>query len=873
VTTEVVNAFLDGASILLLTRDEGRITQRRVRPEYSFFVRKSDLDRDPDFAHSLRSSRAVVGIQEEGEWTRIAWADDRIRRDMLEGKPFFDDRGKPVRVDGEIQRKPSPFQARGIQTFEGDVDPVRRWFTDNESAVIAKPRRGFYDFETDSRVPIPLAKKGHARVLCWSIANEDCVEVARGVLEVETDVAERKLLDEFFAAAFEFDQLIAWNGDEFDQPVAEARMNRLGIDIEPRRWLWLDHLKVYRRMNLNSAESGAEKQSMKLGAIGMATVGEGKEEIPPNVAERWPHAKGLGEIAYDLWAAGGEFRDLLIRYCAQDTILLPKIERATGFLALFDTLCDVCRVLPNSRGLLPTQQMDGFMLRLAQGRGHHFPTKKWEEEREHDPFAGAFVMEPTIKGIARNVHVVDFASLYPSIILTWNMSPETKARDLPVNGPIPPGFCRSPKTGIGFRTDVDGILPVALREMIRLRKYWSELEASLPPGTPEAKEAKRRSMAYKVAANSFYGVIGSPFSRYYDRSVGESVTQNGVWLIQETIAAGNQRGLDAVYGDTDSAFFVGASKTEMEEFVRYCNEELYPALLTKVGCRREHWAIKLAYEKAFDRIVMVTKKRYAGVFDHFKGTKAKPMPAIGEEFDKKKHSKPEIKGLEYKRGDATVLARKLQERVIMDMMRGIERPEHFRDHVNEMLIHVTQDELPLEEVVQSKSLSKKIEEYKGKTPTGQEKTLPVHVRVAEKLLATGRSIGEGARVAYVITDGSDGIEAIPAEEYSGELDRYYLWENLVFPPTQRVLQAAFPEQDWISGLEKIRPKKPRGRGAAKSIVALEQAGQGNLFASAPDQVAQRASEEQFEVDGKRHLALEMEATVLRHIEWEAAWRV
>lgn len=847
---EVVNAYVDGSSLLVVHREGGKLCERRLRPEYSFFVRTEDLEKHPDFAHSLRSHRLVVGMGREGPWTRISWADDWTRKAMVSG-----------RKEGE-RRIPSPFQARGIVTYEGDVDPVRRWFTDVEDAAIAKPRRAFYDFETDSRVPIPLAKKGQARILCWSIANEDCEVVARGVLEAETDEAERRLLTSFFQALSAFDQAIAWNGDEFDEPVAEARLNRLGVDADPRRVLWLDHLKVYKRMNMNSAESGAEKQSMKLGSIGMATVGEGKEEIPDFVRERWPNARNLGELAYDLWAAGGQFRELLVRYCDQDTVLLPKIERATGFLALFDTLCDVCRVLPNSRGLLPTQQMDGFMLRLARARSHHFPTKEWsDEKKEHDPFAGAFVMQPKVKGIARNVHVVDFASLYPSIILTWNMSPETKARDLPVNGPIPQGFCRSPKTGVGFRTDVDGILPIALREMIRLRKEWSEKQANLPPGTPEAKEAARRSMAYKVAANSFYGVIGSPFSRYYDRSVGESVTQNGVWLIQETISAAEQRGLVAVYGDTDSAFFVGASQTEMESFVAWCNAELYPLLLERMGCRREHWAIKLAYEKAFDRIVMVTAKRYAGVFEHYKGTRAKPMPAPGEAFDKKKHSKPEIKGLEFKRGDATVLARQLQERVIMDMMRGIERPEHFREHVQSMLLHVTKDDLPLEEVVQSKSLSKKIDEYKGTTSTGKEKTLPVHVRVAEKLLATGRSIGEGARVAYVIVDGSDGIEAIPAEEYEGQLDRYYLWENLVFPPTQRVLQAAFPEQDWVQGLERIRPPKPRGRGAAKSMAALEAAGQGNLFCSS------HSDEEQ------RHRQRLNDEAQVRLMEWEAAWRV
>lgn len=834
---QVVNAFVDGPELLVIHRVGERLAEHRVRPEYSFFVKKEDL---PDeFARNLRSSRAVVAMKDEGPWVRISWQDDFVRKAMLYG-----------RKDEEGVRRPSPFQERGIVTYEGDVDPIRRWFTDT-GANVAKPRIGYYDLETDSQVPIPLAKKGAARVLVWTLANEDKELVGRGVLEIESDEDERRVLREFFEQAKQFDVLAAWNGDEFDEKVLEGRVNRLGlVHIDMRKWLWLDHLKLFRRMNMNSADSGAEKQSMALQSIGMAVVGEGKEEIPAFVKEKFPEARSLGAITYELWSLGGEFRELLIRYCEKDTLLLAKIEAETGFIALFNTLCDVCRVLPNSRGLLPTQQMDGFMLRLALERQHHFATREWREEKEeHDPFAGAFVMEPKVKGLSTDVHVADFASLYPSIIMTWNMSPETKARDMAVNGPIPEGHCRSPKTGIGFRTTVDGILPIALREMIRLRKVWSEKAANLPPGTPEAKEAQRRSMAYKVAANSFYGVVGSPFSRYYDRAVGESVTQNGVWLIQHTIAAAEERGFTCIYGDTDSFFAINASKTDMETFVDWCNKELYPRLLASVGCKPEHCAIKLAYEKQFKRLVMITKKRYAGVFEHYKGTQAKPLPELGEPFDKKRHSKPEIKGLEFKRGDAIVLAQKLQEAIIMDLLRGVVSVEPYRKRLDEVLLHITKDPLPIEEVLLSKSLSKAPKDYHGLTPTGKDKTVPVHVRVAEQLIAAGKEIGEGARVAYVVIDGSDGVNAIPAGDYVGEVDRYYYWENLIYPASQRVLEAAFPDQDWKKGLEKIRPPKPRA--PRKGKPALE--GQLALFDRAP-------------------AASSDEAEMIRQLEWEARWR-
>lgn len=878
---EVVNAFVDGPDLVILEREGDRIVEHKKKPEYSFFVETEKLD--SDFLRQLRSASAVRSLRQEGKWTRIEWADEFIRREMLYGRkaqPVKD----PATGGTEWVRRRSPFQERGIVTYEGDVDPVRRWFTDT-GASIAKPRRGYFDIETDSRVTFAAAKAGKTRILSIAACTEDESSQFLRVLDRWSDDSERRLILEFFAWIDEVgaNQLLAWNGDKFDFPVLRNRIERLNLNLDMRRKLWLDHMVLFERMNKNSSDSGEEKQSMALNAIAHAQIGEGKEEVPPEVARRWP-GRSLAALAYELWEAGGEFRELLGRYNLKDTLLMPRIERKTGYIALFDTLADVCRVLPDSRGQLPTQYMDGFMLRLALERGHHFATKEYREkgeEEENDPFAGAFVMQPRTvgsnkkedewsdedarkwrlkmqldNGILRDVHVADFASLYPSIIITWNMSPETK-RGIPVNGPIPAGHCRSPLTGIGFTTEFEGILPAALKTMISLRKEWSEKAAKLPPGTPEAKEAQRRSMAYKVAANSFYGVVGSPFSRYFDREVAESVTQNGVWLIKRTISEAESRNMEVLYGDTDSFFAMQVSQTEYEAFVAWCNKELYPTILKSVGCTEN--AIKLAYEKMFSLVFFTAKKRYAGCFLHYKGTAAKPVPGEGEAFDKTKHSKPEIKGFEYKRGDATVLARELQERVIMTLMRGVVKAEPYRAMLTQVLNHIAIADLPIEEVQISKSLSKPTKDYhnKKKKKNGEEQAVPIHVRVAEMIEVQGKELGEGSRVAYVVVDGSDGIKAIPAADYDGNIDRYYLWETMVYPPTMRILQAAFPAQDWVTGLERVRP---RARGRSKALP-----GQESLFGDASDPIGDAARR-------RRHLDDVWISMMSRSLEEELVWR-
>ncbi len=781
-TIESVNGFLDGDRVVMLRRDGARVVERRVPAEHVSYLHGSEVT--AEVARQLRASQFVASLAREGEWWRVGWRGDEARRFMC-------------------QDKQSPLVGWSIKTYEGDVDPVTRHMVD-ASVEVQRPRRAYLDLETDSRVP--FSRKEEARILSWAVVDDEGF-AAVDALEEDSDHAERALNYGMWEALSGYDQVVAWNGDGFDFPVMAARVDALGVRVDMRRFLLLDHMVLFKRMNMHSAESGEEKTSMALQAIAMAVLGEGKNDF--DASKTWEE-----------WAAGGERRERLARYNLQDTDLLRKLEAKTGYLDLAATLFQACRVFCDSRGLHPTRQMDGFLLRLGKERGHHFPTRVFSRSSTPEQFKGAYVMEPKFQGIARGVHVCDFASLYPSIILSWNMSPDTVVAG-PVNGPVPAGMCRSPLTGTCFSTEKVGILPAALGELLRLRKEWNDKKASLPPGTSEWVDADRRSTAYKVAANSFYGVIGSSFGRYYDRAVAESVTQCGVWLLRETIGAVMERKWKAGYADTDSVYVSGPTKDEFGAFVDACNEELYPRKLREVGCVTNR--IKLAYEKEFERIVFVSAKRYAGSFKHYKGKAATA------------DSKPEVKGLEFKRGDAALLARRLQEEVILALMGGCEDVERFHLMVGRSRDYVLGEALPVEQVRLSKSLSKPLKEYVVKkkddgTAAGQ----PPHVAVAKQMLERGLEVREGTRIEYVVTDGSSSpMKVAPAIDYTGtEADRYYLWESLVFPPTQRFLEAAFPTVKWDDWAN-VRPKKVRASAARAAA-----AGQGGLFAAmeAPEEI-------------------------------------
>jgi DNA polymerase elongation subunit (family B) len=831
----IVNAYVDGRELVLVSRDaNSRVVVQRKAAEYVSYLKTADVP--IELGRELRGSRYVTGMKAEGPWCRVTWADEGSRREML-------------------RNELSPLVKADIESFEGDVDPVVRYCTDHD-VEIAKPQRCYLDIETDSRVP--FAEKEKMRILTWAVSAHDTGERWSGVLREWTDAAERALLQELWAALQRFDQICAWYGDGFDFPVICARSGLLGISVDARRFLFVDHLEVVKKLNAHAAESGDEKRSMKLEDIGQSITGRGKLKPPPEVSERWPD-KSLGSITYEMWEAGGQFRQWLLDYNVQDTDLLREIELKTGYLELFETVCQVCRIVPNTAGLQGTHYVDGYMLRLGKERGHHFATRKFSESVVK--FKGAYVMQPASldadwrakhgmqDGIARNVHVCDFAGMYPSIIISFNMSPDTKLPNAPINGPIPGGTCRAPITGVSFATDREGILPTALRDIIARRKRWNDLKASLPPGTPDWHSADRMSGAYKIVANTFYGVVGSPFSRYFDKSVAESVTQVGVWLLKATMHEAERRGFAVLYGDTDSAFVTNASRDAFGEFVRWCTAELYPRMLGEQGAVVNE--IKLAYEKEFDRLAMTSAKRYCGSFRHYKWSttcvcttaKGNPgslnvrtltcadcgmvhgsLPPI--------RSAPEIKGLEYKRGDVLRMAAELQACVIDMLVGGLgvagddclvptATLEHYHAKLSRVRQRILEQPLALEDVKLSKGLSRGLKDYSAKKKLdGADAAQPPHVQVAHILKKRGQDVREGTRIEYFVLDGNSAPMLVaPAADWTGECDRYYIWEDLVYPATQRLLEAAFPGHDW-EVWRKVRPAKIRVSKAATAAAAL-----------------------------------------------------
>lgn len=628
----------------------------------------------------------------------------------------------------------------GVASYEADVSPLRRLMSDARFGV-AKPKRAYFDIETDSRCSFEDALSGKARVLCWTMRNEDgSVRLQEWLME-EDDDDERRLLQAFWLAADQYDQLASWNGDAFDQPVIRARTKLLGLEYN-RRLLWIDQMQAYKRHNISNSESGDEKQSFALDVVGTNVLGYGKHDFDASKT-------------YEEWAAGGDRLKRMVDYCAQDTDLLPAIEAKTGYLEIVQAVAELCGIFPDSRSLKPTHQVDGYMLRLGSEMGNHFRTKWFDDESIHIKFPGAFVMEPKVKGIIKDVLCGDFAAMYPSIIITWNLSPDAKDPD---------GHCVSPSNGVRTSEKRQGIICYALTRLLSFRK---ELKAV---------GNKRGEKAVKIVANSFYGVLGTPYSRFYDRELCEATTQNGAWLIKVTITEAEKRGWQVIYADTDSLFVTGPTIEEFQVFLAWCNTDLYPVLTAAQGV--QNCTLSIAYDKGYDHIVFTAAKRYVA--------KAKGS------------DKAVIKGLEYKRGDINKIARELQKKVIDMIVAGQFDTAPYERLVGTYRERVATEPLSREFVVITKAVGE-LDEYEANPP---------QLRVAQMLRDRGEDIRPGTRVGYVIIDGyASPKKIIPAADYTGcEVDRDALWNHSVFPSTKRLLDAAFPHGPWSRWLRKGTPK-------------------------------------------------------------------
>ncbi len=609
-----------------------------------------------------------------------------------------------------------------------------------------KMRRLAIDIEvfTPYRSRVPNPEEAPYPIISISLASNDGlhktlilwrpnVELG-GLSELPKDVnieifdSEESMIKEFFRVVNEYPLILTFNGDNFDLYYVMNRALLLGIDVDSipfeivRDFIGVKHgfhIDLYKFFSIEAIQNYAFEGKYKektLDAIANTLLGISKVEIDTFVSEL-PITKLVAYNYRDAW--------LTLNLTLFENELVWKLIILITRLAKM-SLEDVTRRKVSAwiknlmfwehrrrRYLIPNQED------LISIKGRVVTSAKVSGKQ----YAGAIVIDP-IPGVYFNVVVVDFASLYPSIIKRWNISYET----------IDPqgNYCRNvdlikDEKGEVIHSvclDNPGIMSqiVGLLRDFRV-KIYKKLSKSqnIPQELREWYEVVQRAM--KVYINASYGVFGHSKFPFYTPSAAESVTAIGRYVISATIVKAKELGLKVLYGDTDSLFVWNPS------------EEILQKLR---GWVINTFGLDLEVDKKYKFVAFALKKNYLGI-------------QVDGVID--------IKGLMGKKRNVPKILQETFIDVVNVFSKLNNTPESMEDvkeslkrRVHELYMKLKEKSFTLDEVAYRTTLNKDPSEY--------VKTTPQHVKAAKQLINNGINISRGDIILYVKVRSKDKVKAI-----------------------------------------------------------------------------------------------------------------
>ena len=387
-------------------------------------------------------------------------------------------------------------------------------------------------------------------------------------------------------------------------------------------------------------------------------------------------------------------------------------------------------------------RVDTYLMSRAKARGELIPPR---EERPYLPYAGGLVMNPA-PGIHKKVAVVDFRSMYPNIMITYNVSPETLVRG---GSSSAPDVNVSPEGGHKFVREPRGFLPSALLDLVAERRKVERLAGQVRSEL-ETRVLQARERALKVITNATYGYTGWLGARWYCKEVAESTTAWGRSLMTKASEIAQRVGLRVIYGDTDS-LFVSHDEKRTKELLHRIEKEL--AFDTRV-------------EKIYSMVIFTeAKKRYAGITEE---------------------GVLEIVGLEAVRSDWSEVARRAQREILEVLLSGRGK-QAAQVALDRIVSDVHSGKVPLEDFVLWKTITKPLSDYTVRAP---------HVEAARMLEERGWTVRPGDRIGYLVTKTAktSGSRVSPYRFTSVEqVDREYYVEEQILPACNRVLEVVGPE--------------------------------------------------------------------------------
>jgi DNA polymerase I len=416
--------------------------------------------------------------------------------------------------------------------------------------------------------------------------------------------------------------------------------------------------------------------------------------------------------------------------------ILEMTKRFLGFGMALSSI--TCMPLDQVATAAVGHRVDSYLIREAYKQGHLIPPRS---EQVYERYQGAIVLAPQ-KGLHENVVSLDFASMYPNLMILYNLSPDTLVHS---GERVDDRSCWTIKgLGYRFRKMPPGLYEKALTNLISTRSDIKKLLSSRALSETEKRILQERERAVKVITNACYGYAGWTGARWYVREVAESAAALGRLTISEVIERCKEAGLPVIYADTDSVFVI-RDEAKIDSLLRWVNETL---------------RMDIRPDKEYSRLLFTeAKKRYAGLL---------------------RDGTLDIVGMEVVRGDWSEVARKVQEKVI-DIVLREGSPQKARDYTLNAIDELRRGSLSIRDFIIWKSLTRPIEEYKVNAP---------HVEVAKKYLRLGRELVIGDKIGYVVTKKGARLyeKAQPYFEATpDQVDTEYYVSNQVVPAAARIL--------------------------------------------------------------------------------------
>ncbi|MHA1976194.1 MAG: DNA-directed DNA polymerase I [Candidatus Hodarchaeales archaeon] len=537
-------------------------------------------------------------------------------RQLVPGRMYRWDKEKrkffiPKRQKSNLLLPPSVMTQ--LEEYEGLLEN----FLDDFTQEIPKIRILACDIETEyaeNQIPQATDPKHRITCICFSDNSDNAIalilerdEIDKGQ-EIGNDSQnidifrfkdEAELIKKAFEILRDYPVCLTFNGDNFDFPYLNERARELKVNkLSPIIWnrrnrectlkngIHLDLYRFYQNVAIRTYAFGNTYQETNLDAIASALLGKGKIKLQKEIAE-------LTE-----WE--------LIHYCLRDakiTLDLILFDNGTPLRLIF-MLSRVTRTpIDDLTRTAVSNWVQSLFYSEHRRREYLIPNsediqkakslfRSSESIIKGKKYKGATVIDP-IPGVHFNVTVLDFASLYPSIISAFNLSYETILCNH--------SGCKQnvvPQTNYWVCQEKRGIIADTIGFIKDVRVQWLKPESKKESTQQDYYKILERSL--KVLINASYGVLGSDRFLLYCLPVADSTTAYGRDSIERTITKAQELKVKVLYGDTDSVFLLSPSSEQIQEIIEWSQTSL---------------GVGLEVEKTYRYVVLSQrKKNYFGVY-------------------------------------------------------------------------------------------------------------------------------------------------------------------------------------------------------------------------------------------------------------------